>query len=340
MKELSIEEKARRYDEAIERLEDIKTGKCPKTFIFTKGLFDYIFPEPKESEDEKIRKSLMQNLKERFGTKGNMGEGLDMPDVLAWLEKQGEQKPQGKTALEAINEEKVDNANKVEPRQEEFTDFERTLADICIGWIGEEPGWEQYIKDNADVLLKNAIKMFNSVQDADFEQEPAEDPVWYDNMDDLIADGMIDEIQKSNLPKGSKHNRIYWINKHRAQPKQEWNKEDEERIKNIISVLDVQVCWDGATGKKRNPYQKEIDWLKSLRPQNTCKPFPKIPPVAIVEKHDPAWVFEQLSKHTDMLIQREMDRLCVPLRTIYIGASGNIMLTRFKKNIKKGKRNE
>ncbi len=31
-------------------------------------------------------------------------------------ENQGEQKPQGKTALEAINEEKVDNANKVEPK--------------------------------------------------------------------------------------------------------------------------------------------------------------------------------------------------------------------------------
>lgn len=45
----------------------------------------------------------------------------------------------------------------------------------------------------------------------------------------------------------------------------EWSKEDEERIKNILSVLDVQVCWNGATGKKENPYQKEIDWLKSLK---------------------------------------------------------------------------
>jgi len=49
-----------------------------------------------------------------------------------------------------------------------------------------------------------------------------------------------------------------------------WSEEDEERIKNIISVLDVQVCWDGATGKKGNPYQKEINWLKSLRPQNNA----------------------------------------------------------------------
>jgi len=47
--------------------------------------------------------------------------------------------------------------------------------------------------------------------------------------------------------------------------KKHWSEDDEERIKNILSVLDVQVCWDGATGEKKNPYQKEIDWLKSLK---------------------------------------------------------------------------
>ncbi len=52
MKELSIEEKAKAYDKAIKRLEDIETGKCQKTFIFTEGLFGYIFPELKESEDK------------------------------------------------------------------------------------------------------------------------------------------------------------------------------------------------------------------------------------------------------------------------------------------------
>lgn len=78
---------------------------------------------------------------------------------------------------------------------------------------------------------------------------------------------------------------------------------------------------------KRRIYKK---WLKN--PMNRrliwkfCNPFPEIPPVAIVKKHDPMFVFEQLSKHTDMLIQREMDRLCIPkelLLPINIGASGN-----------------
>ncbi len=46
-----------------------------------------------------------------------------------------------------------------------------------------------------------------------------------------------------------------------AEMQKDWSKEDEERIKNIISVLD----WDGAIGKKENPYQEEIDWLYSIK---------------------------------------------------------------------------
>ena len=71
----------------------------------------------------------------------------------------------------------------------------------------------------------------------------------------------------------------------------------------------------------KNPMNKRLIW-------KFCKPFPNIPPVAIVKKHDPALVFDQLLKHTDMLIQREMDRLCIPkelLRPVNIGASGNII---------------
>lgn len=88
IKELSIEEKAKAYDELKVKAQELEEDGC-----FDKlTLFD-LFPELAESEDERIRKALMQNLKERFGTKGNMGEGLDMPDVLAWFENQGEQKP-------------------------------------------------------------------------------------------------------------------------------------------------------------------------------------------------------------------------------------------------------
>ena len=86
MKELSIEEKTKAYDEAIKRLEDIKTGKCQKTFVFTEGLFEYIFPELKESEGEKIRKAIKYSLDHVF-TNNTTVFGVTKEQCLAWLEK-------------------------------------------------------------------------------------------------------------------------------------------------------------------------------------------------------------------------------------------------------------
>ena len=84
---MTKEEKAKAWDEAIERAKS-KIRNDKDHVLYEDDILD-IFPSLKES-DERIRKALMQNLKERFGTNGNMGEGLDMPDVLAWFEKQGE----------------------------------------------------------------------------------------------------------------------------------------------------------------------------------------------------------------------------------------------------------
>ena len=93
MKELSIEEKAKAYDEAIKRLEDIKTGKCQKTFVFTEGLFDYIFPELKESEDESMVKFIKNQL---FNIKKTITENYELDakltKAICWIEKQCEQK--------------------------------------------------------------------------------------------------------------------------------------------------------------------------------------------------------------------------------------------------------
>lgn len=119
------------------------------------------------SEDEKIRKDIIAFIKKR----DRSGCDYDYDKWIDLLEKQGEQKP----------------VDKVEPfdKNEGLTDFERTLADICIGWIGEELGWKQYIKDNADVLLKIAIKKFNSIQDAPFKQKSA---AWSDEDEHRVED--------------------------------------------------------------------------------------------------------------------------------------------------------
>lgn len=83
MKELSIEEKAKAYDEAIERAKKLQHDNAWVTSIF---------PELKESEDEKIRKALIELSKEVAQEQFFTNRGTNLQNVLAWLEKQGEQK--------------------------------------------------------------------------------------------------------------------------------------------------------------------------------------------------------------------------------------------------------
>ena len=51
-----------------------------------------IFPELRESEDERIRKALISILKSDF-EKDTTIYDISVGDIIAWLEKQGEQKP-------------------------------------------------------------------------------------------------------------------------------------------------------------------------------------------------------------------------------------------------------
>lgn len=85
MKELSIEEKAKRYDEALE-----KSKILYEQGTITESLC-YVFPELKESEDEKIRKDLI-NFFEQAEERGVVRMSIHKVEgYLHWLEKQGEQ---------------------------------------------------------------------------------------------------------------------------------------------------------------------------------------------------------------------------------------------------------
>lgn len=87
MKKLSIEEKAKRYDEAIERAESIYNETAIPSAT-TKGICTYIFPELKESEDE----LMIQYFKDLapFDKADELYEkyGFSHKDAIAWLEKQ------------------------------------------------------------------------------------------------------------------------------------------------------------------------------------------------------------------------------------------------------------
>lgn len=87
MTELSIKVKAQRYNEAIEmakkELQACGTQDCDAA----KQVFR-LFPELKESEDKRIKKCIIDTLK-NYHHLISTG-GVTKEDMLAWLEKQGE----------------------------------------------------------------------------------------------------------------------------------------------------------------------------------------------------------------------------------------------------------
>lgn len=90
MKELSIEEKAKAYDGAI-KVARSKIKNDKNHVLYEEDIID-IFPVLKE---ERIRKKLIAFLKENLET-GSADETWNVSDIerwIAWLEKQGEQKP-------------------------------------------------------------------------------------------------------------------------------------------------------------------------------------------------------------------------------------------------------
>lgn len=117
------------------------------------------------SSDERIRKAILEGLIDCRDAPdlgwSNFG-GIEIEDCIAWLEEQGK-KPQGKSALEAIKEEKVDNANKIEPKDYSSIDpyFSKPIGKVEPkfkdgDWITNgEYTWKVISVDYLDYTLQN-----------------------------------------------------------------------------------------------------------------------------------------------------------------------------------------
>lgn len=87
----------KKYKEALERAREFYNNEECRVGMTPVDLED-IFPELKESEDERIRKALITYF-QNFPYVGIESAGTNAKEVLAWLEKQGEQKSVGKEEL-------------------------------------------------------------------------------------------------------------------------------------------------------------------------------------------------------------------------------------------------
>lgn len=125
------EEKAKAYDEALERakqgIKDCGDNEGRKKMIYN------IFPELAESEDERIRKAMIQYF-QRFPYENLKEAGITAKDAIAWLEKQGQktyQTPQW--MIDFLDENRVKFASLMEDYDEQREAEGKLLA--IIDWL-------------------------------------------------------------------------------------------------------------------------------------------------------------------------------------------------------------
>lgn len=84
---MTTEEKVMAYDKAIENAKRLyEQGTITESLV-------YIFPELRESEDERIRKAIIKALRSCANPVNSLSyDGFQIEDVIAWLEKQNGQK--------------------------------------------------------------------------------------------------------------------------------------------------------------------------------------------------------------------------------------------------------
>ena len=124
---MTEKEKAKAYDKAIEIA---KKSYCNR-------IIEEIFPELKESEDEKIRKEIISILRNAYWTSNKNR----FNELVAWLEKQGEQKP-------CMVQWKGDNLKEVIDFTGKDKNFEK--------WFKSFEEYEKYVHEH-----NNIFKLFN-----------------------------------------------------------------------------------------------------------------------------------------------------------------------------------
>lgn len=81
-----------KYNAALERAREIHRNEDEKRFDM-----EWIFPELKEDNDERIREELISLVKYTKGLKIGYKLRITQDEMIAWIEKQGEQKSADKT---------------------------------------------------------------------------------------------------------------------------------------------------------------------------------------------------------------------------------------------------
>lgn len=263
MKELSIEEKAKRYDEAFNvALETYQTQPMYKNWL------EKMFPELKESEDEKIRKHLIKH----FGNKSKE-DWNDVPvkSILAWLEKQGEH---------------ADFLNKIQIGDKVTRNEDGVLVNLSqLNRVAKKQGEQKPVFEmkTPEESLGVDSGTYNKIVDECIygEQKPACSEEDESRMDNLCH--FLEEYGNQYYGHLTLQGTISWLKslKDRVQPKQRWSEEDKKLIDDTCHLINTLASGYGEkvtelitlSGTQMIASIKtRLRALVDSRPQSTWKP--------------------------------------------------------------------
>ena len=236
---MSIEEKARAYDEALERAKELLLGNEHSNTI--RSYFEHIFPELKESEDERIRKALAKTIKESPVI--GVGE-FSKNDMLAYLEKQKDLFESGRGLYYYDGEKTIYcgyPATEENPYDFAMSQQEKQKEQKLVEWSEEDE--------------KNMATLFEII-----------------NCYQRFYDGgvIVSAVNRREFLAGMTE-LSNWLKSLRPQPKQEWSEKDGKLLRLIISILENKLPgkFYRSDEMESGVYVEElVDFLENLRPSH------------------------------------------------------------------------
>ena len=269
------EEKAKRYDETFQRARRWYDSNTNEGF---RGIFEDIFPELKESEDERIRKALIEHCKNQ--TKPYIDTGNECPQIqswIDWLEKQGEQKPAWSEDAEpqkelaetylAVFDKKFPILPTLKGKQlADYKNFLNKCQQILgLKYWGLRPLQAKLFEKLSLLWAAWGAEHLKGLGQTDGDTDNKEQE-WSEEDEDIL-NTIINHFE-IDLECTKNDDIIRWLKsiKDRVQPKQEWSEEDEQYLlvcKNALAKYQNTDKWDACIIS-----QWIENKLKAIRSQN------------------------------------------------------------------------
>ena len=269
-----MENYEKKYKEALEKFRK-DLGRHELVGV-NRAYLESIFPELAESEDEKIRKWIIENIQETLDVDGFFeGQKTMAKNAIAWLEKQGKN---NMGISEATKQKLEDNLNKALEKEtsesfNEFLDEQKSADDIerkynpYYNMSFEEA--QKYISNRGFDIPWTDCDVFvdfryvtqtiaNILCWAD--NNPKQKSAWSEEDERIYQSIMDDTVQENQLC----DEQTNWLRdiKYRyfPQPNKGWTPMDEQRVKNLLAIIEG------------HGYPGEVTWLNSLKDRCTWKP--------------------------------------------------------------------